>query len=211
MTADVQFESIHGATTAMFDAAVAQFTAIGATDPRRVIWEGRELPRQLGEAACLLYYVNRLQPAPSLALVLATHCQHLRRFAYPRSEFPEGRDGYLNWRKQAAQRSAEEARRILDGVGFGGPIIEQVLAIMTKQDRRHNLDCQTMEDALCLAFFRLDAPEFSTKHAADEVTRILRRTWLKMSEHGQAVALAEPFVEPLRLALQTLGQRTTTE
>ncbi|HEY5955797.1 MAG TPA: DUF4202 domain-containing protein [Polyangiaceae bacterium] len=195
--------------TGSIDDALAQFAAIGAGDPRRVVWDGQELPRQLGEAACLLHYVRCLQPTPSLALQLATQCQHLRRYAYPRSEFPDGREGYLNWRKQAAHRSAEEAAAILRALGFETSLVEQVMSIITKQDRRRNPDCQAMEDALCLSFFRLDAPEFAAKHAVEEVERILRRTWLKMSEHGRTIALAERFVEPLRGALEALARDRT--
>jgi hypothetical protein len=187
------------------DPAIEQFAAIGALDQKFVIWAGRELPRQLGESACLEYYVRQLNPDPSAALLLAVHCQHLRRFAYPRSEYPEGREGYLAWRSEAARRSATEAEQILRECGITNTVVEQVIQIMTKQDRRHQPDVQTMQDALCLAFFRLDAPQFAQKHDASQVARIVRRTWLKMSNAGRALVLNESFPEPLGSLLAALA------
>lgn len=179
------------------DNAIRQFAAIGNSDPRRITWHGVELPRQLGESACLWQYIQQLSPSPSVALRLSAHCQHLRRFAYPRQAFAAGRDGYLAWRTDAAHQSAAESTAIMRRCGIDEALVEQVVAILTKQDRRHRADVQTMEDALCLSFLQLDALEFAAKHEPSEVLKILRRTWLKMSPVGHDLALTESFPEPL--------------
>jgi hypothetical protein len=151
----------------------------------------------LGESACLWQYIQQLSPSPSTALRLSAHCQHLRRFAYPRQAFAAGRDGYLAWRTDAARQSANESAAIMRQCDIDEVLVEQVVAILTKQDRRHRADVQTMEDALCLSFLRIDALAFAAKHEQPEVLKILRRTWLKMSQAGHALALAERFPEPL--------------
>jgi hypothetical protein len=182
---------------AAIDNAIRQFAAIGNSDPRRITWDGVELPRQLGESACLWQYIQQLSPSPSAALQLSAHCQHLRRFAYSRQAFAAGRDGYLAWRTDAAHQSADESASIMRQCGIDEALVEQVVAILTKQDRRHRADVQTMEDALCLSFLRLDALEFAGKHEQSEVLKILRRTWLKMSSAGHSLAQTESYPEPL--------------
>jgi len=190
--------------TAAIDNAIRQFATIGDGDPRRITWDGVELPRQLGESACLWHYIQQLSPSPSAALRLSVHCQHLRRFAYPRQAFAAGRDGYLAWRTNAAVQSADESASIMRQCGIDQVLVEQVVAILTK----HRSDVQTMEDALCLSFLRLDALEFATKHEQSEVFKILRRTWLKMSPAGHSLALAESFPEPLGHILSELASES---
>jgi hypothetical protein len=92
--------------------------------------------------------------------------------------------------------------------GIDEALVEQVIAILTKQDRRHRADVQTMEDALCLSFLRLDALEFAAKHEQPEVLKILRRTWLKMSPAGHDLALTESFPEPLGHILLDLASES---
>lgn len=193
---------------ASIDTAIAQFAAIGSSDPRRVTWQGVELPRQLGESECLWQYLQQLNSSPSPALRLAAHCQHLRRFAYPRDAFAAGRDGYLAWRTHAAQQAADESAGIMRQSGIDETLVAQVVAIMTKQDRRHRADVQTMEDALCLSFLRLDALEFAAKHESTEVLKILRRTWLKMSPAAHELALTESFAEPLGQILLEIADKS---
>jgi len=178
--------------------AIERFTAIGRLDPRRVFWQGEQVPYQLGEAACLQHYIDKLTDAPSLALRLAAHCQHLRRFAYPRDAFAAGREGYLAWRIDAARRSAAEAGEVLAQLGSPIDVVEQVTRIITKQDRRHNTDVQLMQDALALAFLKLEAEAFFAKHTEPEIIRILQRTLQKTSDLGKAVAIAEPWTDSVR-------------
>ena len=193
------------------DDAINQFSQIGERDPHRVTWSGAAMPRQLGESASIWQYIQHLNPSPSVALQLAAHCQHLRRFAYPRSAFAAGRDGYLAWRTQAARQSADEAAAILRRLGFDETIVEPVVAIITKQDRRQRPDVQTMEDALCLTFFRLEANDFAAKHDLADVQKILRRSWLKMSQAGRTLALSESYAEPLGRMLADLDRETKTK
>jgi Domain of unknown function (DUF4202) len=170
--------------------AIAAFRAHNARDPNTLLDAGVARPRELVDSERLARWVARLEAAPSEALVLASHCQHLCRWELPRGDFPDGRIGYLTWRKALARLHAERAAEVLRSVGYDDGLIGEVRAINLKQGLHTNTDTQTMEDALCLAFLQFELGEFARKHAADKVVDIIQKTWGKMSERGHAAALA---------------------
>lgn len=186
----------------LFPRAVEAFEAIGKQDPRAVEFEGEVLPRQLAESRLLQRFALELNPTPSKALLLSCFCQHLGRFKCLRSEFPQGKEGYKAWRVDAARRSALQACEILTHLGYDGAVTAAVSDIVNKRKRATNPDSQTMEDALCLAFLHLDAPDFAKKHEEAEVIRILQRTWLKMSALGHELALAQKLSPELRALIE---------
>jgi hypothetical protein len=169
--------------------AIAAFRAANAEDPVTLAVGGVVRPKELVEAERLSAWVKRLEPAPSEALELASHCQHLRRWSLPRSDYPEGRIGYLTWRKALARRHADQAADILRSVGYDEVVIEEVRRINLKQGLHQNADVQTMEDALCLSFLEHELAEFASKHDDTKLIDIIRKTWRKMSERGRARAL----------------------
>jgi hypothetical protein len=169
--------------------AIAAFRALNAEDPNRILDAGVERPKELVAAERLAAWVGRLEPSASEALVLASHCQHLCRWELPRSDFPEGRIGYLTWRKALARRHADRAAAVLRDVGYDDELIAEVRAINLKQGLHASADTQTMEDALCLSFLEHELDEFAAKHDDDKVVDIIQKTWRKMSERGHAKAL----------------------
>jgi hypothetical protein len=170
--------------------AIAAFRALNAEDPNTVPDAGAQRPRELVDSERLAAWVERLEPRPSEALALASHCQHLCRWQLPRSEFPEGRIGYLTWRKALARLHADRAAEVLRGAGYDEALIADVRAINLKQGLHTNADTQTIEDALCLAFLEFELEEFAQKHDEAKVIDIIQKTWGKMSERGHARALA---------------------
>ena len=48
---------------------------------------------------------------------LRIRAQHLERWLVPRTTFPEGRAGYLTWRRSLYTRQAERARELLLAAG----------------------------------------------------------------------------------------------
>jgi len=180
--------------------AIQAFRDANAQDPHRAVDAGVERPRELLAAERLAAWVTRLEPAPSEALALASHCQHLCRWEIPRGDFPEGRVGYLTWRKALARRHADRSAEILRGVGYDEALIAEVRAINLKQGLHSSPDTQTMEDALCLSFLEHELDEFSQKHDDDKVVDIIAKTWGKMSERGHAKALELASALPARAA-----------
>jgi len=153
-----------------------------------------ERPRLLVQAERLARWVERLEPEASEALRLAAHCQHLERWKIPRSDFPEGRVGYLTWRTELGRFHAKRAREVLAELGYDEATLGAVGHILTKQNLRSNHDSQTMEDALCLVFLEYELDEFMQKYPdEDKAIVILQKTWKKMSARGHEAALALPL------------------
>ena len=100
-----------------FDAAMAAIDAIHAEDPEQ---EGGR-PKELVYAERMSRTLALFAPQASEALRLAVRCQHLRRWALPRSGFPEGKVGYLSWRKQESLAHAALAGELIAQAGYGGP------------------------------------------------------------------------------------------
>jgi hypothetical protein len=187
--------------------AIAVFRAENARDPRVVQdASGQPRARELLDAERLAAWVERLEPRPSEALLLASWCQHLRRWEVPRAEYEPGRIGYLKWRKALARFHADQAERILSELGYGVELREAVRRIQMKQGLTTEADVQTMEDALCLAFLEHELAEFSREHPDEKVIDIIAKTWRKMSPRGHEHALRLPLGErELRLVQAALS------
>jgi hypothetical protein len=157
---------------------------------------GTQRPRLLLQAERLSRWVERLEPEASEALRLAAHCQHLERWKIARSEFPEGRTGYLQWRTKLGRFHAARAREVLASAGYDEATIVAVERIVTKQNLRSSRDSQTMEDALCLVFLEFELDDFMQKYPDEaKAIDILQKTWRKMSARGHEAALALPLGE----------------
>lgn len=174
----------------MIKQAHQQFDQMNAQDPTSIDVLGVAQPRELALALWLSEWVKQLRPEASVALRLASRCQHLMRFSMPRTDYPEGRTGYLKWRKDLSKRHADLASKVLYELGFETTVIDQVRKINLKQELTKDPDCQAMEDALCLSFLQHEFPEFSQKYDDEKVIDIVQKTWRKMSEEGHRYALS---------------------
>jgi hypothetical protein len=190
------------ADSARFARAIEAFDAANAEDPHSVTVDGRPRPRELAQAERLAAWVDKLEPRASEALRLAARCQHIRRWQIPRSSYPTGRVGYLQWRTQLGRFHAETAMRILEEAGYERALIDEVRRINLKQNLHSNPDSQTMEDALCLSFLEFEFEEFCAKYPSDKVIEVVQKTWKKMSARGHEVALQLPL-SPASLAVVT--------
>ncbi len=173
--------------------AITALNALNAEDPNQLSINGVDRPKELVQAERLERWVLRLEPEASIPLRLAARCQHLRRWEIPRSQYPDGRVGYLKWRKELARFHAERASQVLREVGFDETTIDAVRAINLKQGLKTSSDTQTMEDALCLAFLEHEFVDFAPKYDDAKVIDIVQKTWRKMSEKGHEHALSLPF------------------
>ena len=184
-----------------FERACSAFEAANSRDPRRIEDEGTRRPLQLVHAERVARWVERLADHPSEALRLAARCQHLERWTVPRDDFPEGREGYLKWRRALAKFHAARATEILQTVGYEADTIERVQRIVLKQGIKRDAEVQTMEDALCLTFLEHEAAEFAAKHDPAKVVAILEKTLVKMSDRGKEEAWRLELPAGVRAAL----------
>jgi hypothetical protein len=137
----------------------------------------------------LYEWVLKLDPDASEALLLASRSQHIGRWESPRDTYPEGRDGYLAWRKDLALHHAEKASAIMQAAGYTAEEIDRVKQIILKKKIKVDAEVQTMENALCLVFLQYQYEDFHPKYEADKVINILRKSLLKMDAHGHEFAL----------------------
>jgi hypothetical protein len=176
-----------------FQRAISAFNRANAEDPHTILTEGKERPRELVHAERLAAWVSKLEPEASEELLLAAHCQHIRRWKIPRDSYPAGRVGYLQWRTQLARFHADTAAELLTEAGYEQSTIYAVRRINLKQNLRSSADTIAMEDALCLAFLEFEFDDFVAKHEADKVIEVVQKTWKKMSERAHRLALTLPF------------------
>ena len=181
-----------------FDQAIAQIDAAHAEDPEK---DASGEARELVYARRMSAWLEKLAPDASEALRLATRCQHLRRWAIPRSGFPEGKVGYLRWRKEESLAHAALAGEILGQAGYDAEV-KHVQSLIKKERIKHHPEAQLLEDVACLVFLEYEFAEFSAKHEQAKIIDILRKTWGKMSPTGHEAALALKLPAQLRAILE---------
>lgn len=172
-----------------FSAAIAAFDRDNAQDPNQEALAGVPRPRELLQAERFTDWLHRLRPDAPEALWLAVRCQHIRRWERPRASYPEGRAGYLRWRRDLIRFHADTAARILRQVGYDDDMVARVRTLNLKLDLTRDPDAQTLEDVLCLSFIAHELDAFQHKQPHDKLIEIVRKTWQKMSEAARALAL----------------------
>ncbi|MFI5137740.1 MAG: DUF4202 domain-containing protein [Sphingobacteriales bacterium] len=173
------------------------FDAYNKHDPRSFTWEGISGPQEYFFAVKLYEWVLKLDTGADEELLLASRSQHIGRWEIPREDYPEGREPYLKWRKHLALHHAAIAGRLMKEAGYGEETIDRVKQIILKQRIKVDPDVQTMENALCLVFLQLQYEEFRKKYEdePEKIINILRKSLLKMDEHGHRLALTLPYSE----------------
>jgi hypothetical protein len=174
--------------SARFDGAVAAIDAANADDPVRVSVDGVERAKELVHADRVEQWVRTLDPDASELQVLAARAHHLRRWVVPRSDYPEGRSGYLRWRADHKKRQVAEVADILRAAGYDDAEVDRVAGIVAKRHLATDRVVQTHEDALCLAFLQLQFDELTDQLGDDHMVEVVRKTLAKMSPSALALA-----------------------
>jgi len=162
--------------------------AAHAADPARAA-DGR--PAELVYADRIEAWVARLVPDATPLLRLAARCQHLERFLTPRATFPEGKVGYLQWRKSLYQKQANRARELLVAAGVSAAEADEVATWVAKSGLKTNAGTQALEDAAILVFLENEIGAFADQHAdypREKFVDILRKSWKKLSPAAQQAA-----------------------
>jgi hypothetical protein len=162
-----------------FERAVAAIDAANAESPTGI---------ELDHAVRVTEWVRRLRPDADEALLLAARAHHIRRWTVPRSTYPDGRAGYLRWRRDLHQVHADEASRILRAEGYDEAIVGRVGDIIRKKGLTSDPDVQALEDALCLVFIQTQYDELAGRLDGDKMENVVAKTLAKMSEDGRRVA-----------------------
>lgn len=191
-----------------FARAIAAIDAANTADPNELVVarDGVTIrgPKELLHAQAMTEWVLALDPDADEVQLLAARAHHLRRWTTPRSDWPEGRAGYLKWRIEARRRHAADVAEILRAEGYDDATVDAVAAIVTKAElgRGDLADVdgrapavQTHEDALCLVFLTTQFAPTAEQLGADKMVDVLVRTIAKMGARGRRAALKLPLGE----------------
>ncbi|TFH87777.1 DUF4202 domain-containing protein [Billgrantia azerbaijanica] len=184
--------------TTPYEKTLAALDALHAEDPRRVTVEGEALPLELWHAGRMSAWLERLAPAADELTRLAVRAQHLQRWQVPRSDYPEGRVGYLTWRRDQGQRAGETTARLMVEAGYREEQAEQTARMIRKQGLGRDPGTQAVEDCACLVFLENYLADFSTQVDHDHLIRIVQKTWKKMSPRAHELALDLPMSDAAR-------------
>ncbi|MFY0618291.1 DUF4202 domain-containing protein [Shimia sp.] len=158
-----------------------------------------------GQPEALLYgqrmseEANRLFPNASEALKIAARGQHIERWVLKRADFPEGRAGYLSWRRELGQHHANRVSEIMADAQYDEEDIIAAGAMLRKEGIKRNEEVQALEDIICFTFLKWYFAPFAAKHPHEKVVDIVRKTARKMSADARVRVLAE-FELPADLA-----------
>ena len=186
-------QSGHPASSAVdggrFRRAIELIDAANADDPSRVTVGGVSRPKEIAHAELLTEWIERLRPDPSEPLLLAARAHHIQRWRVPRSTYPDGRRGYLRWRRDLHQFHAERVGEILHQCGYDEQTITRVQALVRKYRLTSDPEVQTLEDGLCLVFLETQLDEVGDRIDDEKMVEVLRKTWRKMTPAGREAAL----------------------
>ena len=171
-----------------FERAIAAIDAANADDPVRIEVDGRLRPKELVHAEAVTRWLAAVDPDADELQRLAARAHHLRRWVAPRSDYPDGRAGYLRWRTDHKKRQAAEVASILAAEGYADEEAARVAAIVAKRGLGRDADVQAHEDALCLAFLELQLDPVARQLGHDRAVAVLRKTLAKMSPRALELA-----------------------
>lgn len=162
-------------------AAAAQIDAANAADPTVVVVRGAEVPLALAHGRLAQEWVERLAPEADDVVRLAARAHHLRRWVVPRATYPDGRAGYLRWRRDQKARHARELAEILTATGYGPADVERAGRITRREGLGTDPGTQAVEDAACLVFIETQLADVAGRLDRDHLIAVIRKTAAKMS------------------------------
>lgn len=194
----------------LFEKAAALIDAANTEDPNQESAEGRSWPKELLYSQRMAEMLERYAPEADDAVKLAVRAQHIQRWKSARSDFPEGRQGYLQWRTRLYKFHAETAGKLLLEAGYDEDFVERVQQAVGKRALKVNKDTQLLEDVTDLVFIEHYMLAFAGKHPEYDEAKwldIVRKTWKKMSGRAQefalsgSISLPEPLVPLIQKAV----------
>lgn len=177
---------------ALLDKIIAEIHAVNSDDPNTESDKGVDFPRELLYSKRMSEMLEQFAPSASAELQVAAAGQHIARWKYPRSNYPEGRVGYLQWRKELYGIHAELTAHCARKVGASEEFAEAVQEVMENKVTGKE-ESQTLEDVACLVFLKYYFTDFMQKHDEEKLIKIVQKTWGKMSEPAHEAALKLPF------------------
>jgi len=175
----------------IFETARDLIDAANRADPNQVSADGREWPKELLYSERMADMLERFKPDAHEVMKLAIRAQHIERWKSPRKAYPEGRIGYLQWRKDLYKIQASRATELMLEAGYEQEACDRAWQAVAKKNIKGNPDTQLLEDVTDLVFMEHYILEFVGKHPEYDEEKwidIIRKTWNKMSPEAQQFA-----------------------
>ena len=182
-------------------AVLAAIDRANADDPRTTTVGGAARPYEVVYSERMSARLAAMYPDASELLRIAARAQHIRRWDIPRSRYPEGRDGYNDWRKACREYHGGIVTGIMTAHGYGADEIAHVVKLIKKQQLKKDRESQALENVVDVVFVEHYFDEFLGKYASyddDKIVDIVGKTLRKMSPKGHQAALALDLPERTR-------------
>ncbi|MEW6992153.1 DUF4202 domain-containing protein [Colwelliaceae bacterium 6441] len=180
--------------TTRLDTVLSAIDAINKEDPNSTIVNNQSQPKELVYGQYMTSCLEQYWPNSNENLQIAVRAQHIKRWHLKRADFPEGKQGYLTWRKELGKFHAQTTKELMLANGYSEIEAEITASIIRKEKLKTNSNSQTLEDVACLVFLQYYFEEFAAKYTAkgneEKIIRIVQLTWKKMSERGHEIALS---------------------
>lgn len=154
--------------------------AANAADPTSVVVDGAAVPLALEQGRRAEAWVRRLAPDAEPAALIAARAHHLRRWEVPRNSYPNGRAGYLRWRRDQKARHRDDIAALMAELGHAPALIARTQMLIERRDLR-DPGAQLVEDAACLVFIELQLAEMTERLEHAKLVDVVRKTLVKMS------------------------------
>ena len=92
--------------------------AANRADPNQVTADNREWPKELLYSERMSNMLERYKADADEVMQLAIRAQHIERWKSSRKAYPEGRIGYLQWRKELYKIQASRAVELMAEAGY---------------------------------------------------------------------------------------------
>ncbi len=182
-------------------AVIAVIDAANADDPRMIFAGGATRPYEIVYSERMSRRLDAMYPEASELLRIAARGQHIRRFDIQRSAFPQGREGYNEWRRTCREHHAKLLRDIMSRNGYDNDDIAHVAKLVTKGQLKKDKESQALENVVDVVFLEHYFDEFHGKYLQYDdakIIDIIAKTLRKMSPKGHQAALALDLPESTR-------------
>lgn len=164
-----------------YRAAAEAIDLANSADPTTVVVRGLRQPLALAHGRLAVEWIERLIADPDEALLLAARAHHLRRWELARASYPDGRSGYLRWRRDQKDRHARDIEAILAAAGYGPDVVARVRSLVRRERLGADAEAQAVEDAACLVFIETQLDGMTGRIDHDRLLDVIRKTAAKMS------------------------------
>jgi hypothetical protein len=182
-------------------AAFAAIDAANAADPNIIEWREERWPRAQLQGVLATEWTELLDPRASDEVLLAARAHHVRRWTIARASYPEGRVGYLRWRRALKEVHADVVAEILPSAGVSAETIARVQSLVRKEGLGHDPETQLVEDAICLTFLETQFEELAARLDHDRLVIAVQKTVEKMSDAAVALVAQTRISPTARAAL----------